>query len=71
MNRTVVKGMLSALKTMQEENGNKCTSIFRSCCYSYLNHYGAVAILDTLSADDVETIAYDYMKKKVKTAPTD
>ena len=69
MNRTVVKGLLSALKTMQEENGNKCTTIFRACCDSYINHYGAVSILDTLSADDIETIAYNYMKKLIKTTP--
>ena len=70
MNRTVVNGLLSALKTMQEENGNKCTTIFRACCDSYINHYGAVSILDTLSADDIETIAYNYMKKLVKTTST-
>ena len=70
MNRTGVKGLLSALKTMQEENGNKCTTIFRACCDSYINHYGAVSILDTLSADDIETIAYNYMKKLVKTTST-
>lgn len=70
MNRTVVKGLLSALKTMQEENGNKCTTIFRACCDSYINHYGAVSILDTLSADDIARIAYDYMKKLVKTTST-
>ncbi len=70
MNRTVVKGLLSALKIMQEENGNKCTAIFRACCDSYINHYGAVSILDTLSADDIETIAYNYMKKLVKTTST-
>lgn len=70
MNRTIVKGLLSALKTMQEENGNKCTTIFRACCDSYINHYGAVSILDTLSADDIETIAYNYMKKLVKTTST-
>lgn len=70
MNRTVIRGLLSALKTMQEENGNKCTTIFRACCDSYINHYGAVSILDTLSADDIATIAYDYMKKLVKTTST-
>lgn len=71
MNRTVVKGMLSALKRVQEENGNKCTTIFRKCCDSYLNHYGAVSILDTLSSEEIEAIVYDYMKKLVKTTSTD
>lgn len=70
MNKTIVKGLLSALKSIQEENGNKCTTIFRACCDSYINHYGAVSILDTLSADDIENIAYTYMKKMVKTTTT-
>lgn len=69
MNQTVVKGLLSALKRVQEENGNNCTVIFRKCCDSYINHYGAVSILDTLSAEEIETIAYDYMRKLVKTTP--
>ena len=62
MNRTIVKGLLMALKRIQEENGNSCTTIFRKCCDSYLNHYGAVTILDVLSSQEVETIAYSYMK---------
>jgi len=70
MNRTIVKGLLSALKRVQDENGNYCTTIFRKCCDSYINHYGAVSILDTLSADEIEKIAYDYMQKLVKTSPT-
>lgn len=63
MNRTIVKGLLSALKRVQEERGNACTTIFRRCCDSYLNHYGVVSILDTLSAKEVEDLAYSYMKK--------
>lgn len=70
MNRTIVKGLLSALKRVQEENGNYCTTIFRKCCDSYINHYGAVSILDALSAEEIEVIAYDYMRKLVKTTPT-
>lgn len=62
MNRTIVKGLLSALKRMQDEQGNACTTIFRKCCDSYLNHYGAVSILDTLSSAEIEDIAYKYMK---------
>lgn len=69
MNRTVVKGLLSALKRVQEENGNNCTAIFRKCCDSYINHYGAVSILDTLSSEEIETIAYEYMRKLVKSTP--
>lgn len=61
MNRTVVKGLLTALKKVQEEKGNSCTPIFRKCCDSYLNHYGAVSILDTLDSDDIADIAYKFM----------
>ncbi|MCQ2387285.1 MAG: DUF6339 family protein [Clostridia bacterium] len=71
MNKTIVKGLLKALKRVQEEVGNNCTTIFRMCCDSYLNHYGAVSILDTLSSDEIEKIAYDYMKSLVKTTETD
>ena len=62
MNKTIVKGLLSALKRIQDEQGNACTTIFRKCCDSYLNHYGAVSILDTLSSEEIEDIAYAYMK---------
>ena len=67
MNRTVVRGLLLALKRIQEESGNACTTVFRLCCDSYLNHYGAVSILDTLSAEDIEEIAYSFMKKALAT----
>ncbi len=70
MNRTTVKGLLRALKQIQAENGNYCTTVFRQCCDSYINHYGAVSILDTLSAEDIEKIAYDYMRKSIKTTST-
>ncbi len=43
-----------ALKRIQEENGNSCTTIFRKCCDSYFNHYGAVSILDTLDSGEIE-----------------
>lgn len=71
MNRTIVRGLLMALKRVQEENGNSCTTIFRKCCDSYLNHYGAVSILDTLTPEEIEEIAYKYMKTLVKTTTTD
>lgn len=67
MNKTVVKGLLIALKRIQEETGNASTPVFRQCCDSYLNHYGAVSILDYLSAEDIEEIAFEFMKKNVKT----
>lgn len=62
MNRTVVKGLLRALKRIQEETGNAATPTFRKCCDSYINHYGSVTILDALSSDEIEEIAYSYMK---------
>lgn len=66
MNKNIVKGLLSALKRIQNEQGNACTTIFRKCCDSYLNHYGAVSILDTLTSDEIEKIAYTYMKSIVE-----
>lgn len=66
MNKIIVKGLLSALKRIQNEQGNACTTIFRKCCDSYLNHYGAVSILDTLTSDEIENIAYTYMKSIVE-----
>jgi len=62
MSRTIVKGLLSALKRIQEERGNASTPVFRKCCDSYLNHYGAVSILDSLTSEEIEEIAYAYMK---------
>lgn len=64
MNRTVVKGLLAALKKIQKKQGNSCTSLFRDCAL-YLNRYGAVTILDTLSAEEIEEISYIYMKKLI------
>lgn len=64
MNRTIVKGLLRALKRIQETTGNNSTPIFRTCCNSYLNRYGAVAILDALSAEEIEAIAFNYMNSK-------
>lgn len=62
MNKTVVKGLLKALKCIQEETGNSATPVFRKCCDSFLNHYGAVSIIDTLTAEEIEKISYKYMK---------
>lgn len=62
MNRTVVKGLLRALKRIQEETGNAATPTFRKCCDSYINHYGAITILDALTSQEIEDIALSYMK---------
>ena len=64
MNRTIVKGLLSALRRVQEEKGDNCTTIFRDCCNAYINRDGAVTILDVLKAEEIESIAYDYMKNR-------
>lgn len=66
MNKVVVQGLLRALKRIQEERGNASTPVFRKCCDSYLNHYGAVSILDSLTPDEIEEIAYTYMKSVVE-----
>lgn len=62
MNKTIVKGLLSALKRIQSERENASTPVFRKCCDSYLNHYGAVSILDSLDSGEIEEITYTYMK---------
>lgn len=66
MNKTIVKGVLKALKRIQEETGNNATAIFRKLCDSYLNHYGVVSILDFLSSDEIEQLCYDYMKSNTE-----
>ena len=63
MNKTIVKGLLSALRIMQEDRGDACTTLFRKCCDSYINHYGAVSILDALSAEEICEIATNYMEQ--------
>ena len=65
MSRTVAQGLLVALRRIQEESGNNATNVFRKCCDSYLNHYGAVTILDVLEPSEIEGIAFDYMKKQL------
>lgn len=69
MNKTIVTGLLSALKRIQFECGNAATKPFRDCCNSYLNHYGAISILDTLTAHEIEELAYTYMKSIIKKSP--
>lgn len=66
MNRNVVKGVLMALEKIQIETGNVNTTLFRECVWSYLNRYGAVTILDSLIPKEIEHIAYNFMKEKLK-----
>ena len=65
MNKIIVKGLLLALKEIQTETHEANTAVFRKCCDSYLNHYGAVTVLDSLSSDDIADIAFKYMKKNI------
>lgn len=65
MSKSVAKGLLIALKRIQEEIGNNATNVFRSCCDSYLNHYGAVTVLDVLEPSEIEEICYGYMKRRL------
>lgn len=65
MNKIIVKGLLLALKEIQTETHEVNTAVFRKCCDSYLNHYGAVTVLDSLSSDDIADIAFKYMKKNI------
>lgn len=67
MNKTIVKGVLKALKRIQEETGNNATPTFRKLCDSYLNHYGVVSLLDFLSSEEIEEISYTYMKSILST----
>lgn len=62
MNRKAVKGVLTALGKMQDKKGNACTKMFRDCCFSCLNHYGAVSILDSLEPEEIEELAFQYME---------
>ena len=66
MNKEVVKGLLRALRRVQKEKKNACTPLFRKCCDSFFNHYGAVTVVDLLTPDEIEKIAYDYMINESK-----
>lgn len=65
MNPTIVKGLLRALKRIQEETNNAATTPFRNLTNSYINHYGAVTVLDFLTSEEIEEIAYKYMKTQL------
>lgn len=63
--KRVQMGVLSALKRIQEEAGGKATSAFRKCCVSFLNRRAAVTAIDVLEADEIEELAYTYMKSQL------
>ena len=59
-----IKGVLLAIRDFKEIlSGNEgITEYFREC-KKYLNHYAAVTTFDFLDADEIRTLAYDYMVK--------
>lgn len=65
MNRSVTKGALLALEQIQSETKNANTPLFRKCFNSYLNRYGCVTVLDSLSVEEVRDIVYSYMKAEI------
>ena len=66
MNKVVVRGLLNALKRIQDISGNAATQAFRKCTNSFINHYGAVAVLDFLTADEIEDLAYGFMLDQIQ-----
>lgn len=62
MNRNVCFGILSAIKKINDDQAlsNVIKDEWRSLC-KYINRYGAVTLLDTLSQDEVEKLSYDYL----------
>ena len=65
MNRDVAKGALLALEMIQKETNNANTTLFRKCFNAYLNRYGCVTIIDSLSVEEVRDIIYQYMKENL------
>lgn len=61
MNKKIVQGMLEALEKIQEERGDKATPVFRKCCWSCFNHYSVVAVLESLSVEEIKNLAYNYI----------
>ncbi len=64
-NRTVVKAMLLALKTIKEEFPEKGLSQPWRDCVKYINRRGAVMNLDFIGEDIIYKLTYDYLKAKM------
>lgn len=62
MNRNICYGILSAIKKINSDaaSANVTKSEWRSLC-KYINRYGAVTLLDVLSADEIEELSYRYI----------
>lgn len=65
MNPERIRGVLMAIELFKEDlpgDGRGITEYFREC-KKFLNHYGAVTLLDFLTAEEIKDLAYDYMKR--------
>ena len=71
MNRNVCYGVLQAIKQINDnpklENIGKLSSTgeyeWRGLC-KYLNRFGAVTLLDSLSSEEIQQISYDFLLKQ-------
>ena len=68
MNRNICYGILQAIKQINDDpsldNVGKLSSTgeyeWRGLC-KYLNRFGAVTLLDTLSCDEIKELSYNYL----------
>ena len=73
MNKNITIGILRAIKMINDDPKLKDVGIsektseyeWRDLC-KYLNRFGAVTLLDTLSKDDICEMSYDYILKQRK-----
>lgn len=65
MNFQRIKGLLLAIKDFKNLVGEKegITDYVRSC-NKYLNRYAAVTIMELLDSDEIQKLAFEYMKKQ-------
>lgn len=68
MNKEITIGLLSAIKAINDDNNQKDVGIssktgeyeWRDLC-KYINRYGAVTLLDSLTRDDIYELSYTYL----------
>jgi hypothetical protein len=63
-NRTVMKGMLQALKIFAEERGTAGVVGPWRQCVKHINRFGAVTVLDFLTADEIRREALEFLRKQ-------
>lgn len=67
MNKDICIGILSAIKEINDDYSLDNVGVYKSTDYEwadlckYLNRYGAVTVLDSLSRDEIKKISYDYI----------